>query len=369
MRARQPSHRLSPVVTSYRAGRPAIAGLLTTRNLLALQRAVGNDRMRRIVATVQGCGGEVHEGCPCAESSEQAVPPVLSRQTTGPAAPSVCQPPGTRRVAGSDVDSVDRAVVDGCLLEAYAVLNGHAMFGLLPLLDALRTKASFAQIRATAGGMGGARMTVAIAAVDLKSGGGPITGTALRSLIDQLGGLPPDQRRDILRFLGKLVVITVQGFDIDFSYCRGSTSAGCTAPVQGAIRWARKMQREYAACRGKRGVRVANDVESCVDASLARQGIRTSVAGSTSPTGAVTITPTALSQCQPVLERGTEIHEAVHQRTTLRLQRRFGAGTPAFDRAFEAADKWINDDINAYGAEIPFYRAVLRAVAKLEGRI
>jgi hypothetical protein len=89
-------------------------------------------------------------------------------------------------VPGSDADSVDQAVLAGCLPEAYAILNGHAVFALLPLLDSLRTRASFAQIRTSAAAMGGPRMITAVAAVDLKNRGSPITGTDLRVLIYQL---------------------------------------------------------------------------------------------------------------------------------------------------------------------------------------
>jgi hypothetical protein len=235
--------------------------------LLALQRRAGNQVVQRLVATVQRCGGQTHEGCPCAETADEA--PVVARQDAG--APPPCNAPGTLRVPGSPVDSVAAAVAANCLDEAYGILN--------------------------------ARMLVAIKAVDLHAKGGPVTGPDLRDLIDQMGGLPPDQRRDILRFIGKYAVITVRGLD-----CKGAGGAGCVGAVTAEMKWAAKMQGEYAACRGKPGVKVAADVEKCVASSLAKQ-------------------------------------------------------------AFEAADKWITDDVNAYGAEIPFYKEVLSAIATLEGKI
>jgi hypothetical protein len=354
-----------PVPVNGPETRPAGWSGLGLPALLALQRRAGNQVVQQLVATVQRCGGQTHEGCPCAETADEA--PVVARQDAG--APPPCNAPGTLRVPGSPVDSVAAAVAANCLDEAYGILNAQAMFGLLPLLDALRTRPEYAAIRSSAAGMGGPRMLVAIKAVDLHAKGGPVTGPDLRDLIDQMGGLPPDQRRDILRFIGKYAVITVRGLDIDFSYCKGAGGAGCVGAVTAEMKWAAKMQGEYAACRGKPGVKVAADVEKCVDSSLAKQGITTSVAGQTSATGVVTVTPTAMSQCQPILDRGTELHEAVHQKTTFALQKKYGAGTAAFNKAFEAADKWITDDINAYGAEVPFYKEVLSAIATLEGKI
>jgi hypothetical protein len=243
------------------------------------------------------------------------------------------------------------------------------MFDLLGVLKDLSSKPGYGDIRSNAGAKGGARMEAAVAAVDLQAKGGPIGAADLRGLIDKLGAVPTGQRADILRFLGKYVVINVRGLDIDFSYCKGATSAGCAGAAQDAKKWAKTMQGEYAACRGKPGVKVATDVENCVDASLAKKGITTSIAGQTSPSGTVTVTPVSMSQCQPILVRGTEIHEAVHAGRVRTLEKKFGAGTVAFEKARTEANGWIQDDINAYGAEIPFYDEVIKAIGLLEGKI
>lgn len=76
-----------------------------------------------------------------------------------------------------------------------------------------------------------------------------------------------------------------------------------------------------------------------------------------------------MSQCQPILVRGTEIHEAVHVGRVRRLEKQFGAGTPAFEAARTEANGWIQDDYNAYSAEIPFYDEVIKAIGLLEGKI
>ena len=152
----------------------------TASGVLALQRLAGNLAVQRLLEPVQRCGDHVEAGCACAEDTE-VQSPTVSRSNgkpdggaAPPAAPA-CLPPGARRVPGSDADSVDQAVIAGCLPEAYAILNGHAMFGLLPLLSSLRNRASFGQIRSSAAVMGGPRMVTAIAAVDLRSVGGPIS--------------------------------------------------------------------------------------------------------------------------------------------------------------------------------------------------
>lgn len=139
--------------------------------------------------------------------------------------------------------------------------------------------------------------------------------------------------------------------------------------MQDALNWAKKMQVEYGACRGKKGVKTGGDVENCMHASLAKQGIATATAGSTSPSGKVTIASSAMTQCQPILDHGTEIHEAVHARTQAALAKQFGKGTPAFDKAWDSADSWITDEVNAYGVEIPFYQGVLAALKTLEGKL
>jgi hypothetical protein len=82
-----------------------------------------------------------------------------------------------------------------------------------------------------------------------------------------------------------------------------------------------------------------------------------------------TVTRVPMSQCQPILVRGTEIHEAVHVGRVRRLEKKFGAGTLPFEKARIEANGWIQDDFNAYGAEIPFYDEVIKAIRLLEGKI
>jgi len=72
-------------------------------------------------------------------------------------------------------------------------------------------------------------MLNAVHTVDLKTKGSPITKQELRELIDRMAYMYPDQRADMLRFIGKYVVITVDGIDLDFSYVAGATSVSCVS--------------------------------------------------------------------------------------------------------------------------------------------
>ena len=337
---------------------------MAERALLDLQRVVGNASVQRLVGGVTaqrecGCGGTCVT-CGEGQAEDTAAEPgaelVVARQT-----PPVA-PPGRTPLQGV-VDALDSGAPTA-LDDAFMILNGRAMPELLALLADLHTRGRLGVIKTNAAGRGGPRMVVACSVVELRAAGPP-SPDQVRGVVDMVETFPPDQRTAIFRFLGANLVINVRGLDVDVSYCKGNTGAGCEREVREAIAWARKMAREYAACRGRRGVRTGGDVEACVDASLARQGVTTSTAGSTSSSGTVTITAQPITKCEPIITRGTEIHEAVHAAHTRALQRRFGAGTPRFQAAFDNASDWISDEINAYRAEIPFYQEVLKAMKKV----
>ena len=340
---------------------PAALGRLdaggAARLLGFLQGAGGNAAVQRLVAsaTVQrdcGCGGTcgcgagggaVHDG-------EEPGDVVVARQTP----PVVGKAP-----LQAVIDALDSGAPTA-LDDAFFVLNGRAMPELLTVLSGLQTAGRFSVVKANAG-RGGPRMDVACKVVELRAAGTP-SHDDLRRVVDMVETFPPDQRTAIFRFLGANLVVDVRGVDVDVSYCKGATGAGCEKAIREAIAWARKMAAEYAACRGRKGIRTGDDVENCVDASLGKQGITTSQAGGTSSTGAVTVAAQPMTKCEPIMTRGTEIHEGVHQAHTLALRKKFGAGTPQFQAAWNNAADWISDEINAYGAEIPFYQEVLKAM-------
>ena len=320
-----------------------IRGRPTPRSLLGLQRMAGNAAVGQMIARSRSV------------TVSRDVPPA-------PAAPAILN--GSTPLDRA-ADGFKQGVPDA-LNQAWGILNSQAMFALLPLLLGMKARGHWSAISAGAAGRGGPRMQIAVHAVNLKTKGTPITKDELRDLIDRLATVKPDQRADILRFIGKYVVITVDGLDLDISYVAGAASASAAGEVRATIKENRFFINEYAATLRDRRVKTGADVENAVGASLASQGMGIAVAGSTSSTGAITITPQPMSKAQPILIRSTEIHEAVHSHTVALLARRFGSGTAAFDRAFNDAKKWVADEINARRAENRFLRRVLFALRRLE---
>ena len=115
------------------------------------------------------------------------------------------------------------------------------------------------------------------------------------------------------------------------------------------------MQREYQQALSQPGVTTGADVENAVDASLAAQGITTTTGGTTDQSGNITIAPRPPNPCNDVLNAATWDHERVHQQTQQSLEALHGAGTSAFNNAWNDATNWVNDDVNAYRAEIDFW--------------
>lgn len=155
----------------------------------------------------------------------------------------------------------------------------------------------------------------------------------------------------------------VDGMQIDSSFC------GCQDEMQEAIDWSRLMQNEYQTCgeqvdsSGNTVNTTGAQIEDCVDASLARQGYTTTVAGTTDQDGNVTIAPT-VGQCGPLESKGTEIHEGTHSTHVKEILRQNGRldpasgtyqRTPESEAVFNSGEDWWKDDYNAYGSEVPFY--------------
>ena len=328
---------------------------------MALQRQVGNSAVQQLLNTDAGV------------TVSRQVPPVYTAPTPGSPAPTPVPGPATApAVVLIGATPLEKAA-DGftqatpaALDQAWGILFGSAMYDLLPLMAGLKAKGFWGPITTDAAARGGTRLTNAVHAVDLKTKGSPITKDGLRVLIDLLGDMFPDQRADILRYIGKYVVITVDGIDLDFSYVAGDKSASCVKEVQDEIGEAKFFINEYAAAGALTGVKTGGQVEKAVEASLAKQGFGVSVAGTTSATGAITITATKMTKVQPIMTRNTEIHESVHAHHVADLQKQFGKGTAAYKAAFNDAQDWVKDEINARKAEIAFLTKVVAALKKLE---
>src|SRR5262249_15554510 len=126
----------------------------------------------QVIAPVQRCGGEVHEGCACAEDTVQ-------RQEKGPF--------GAAREAFLAAER--KAQFDS--------IQGLPMFSLLPKLAALPPEGRADETAAQASG--GPRLIAAVRAVAAK-------GKPWQSYFETnnavVAGLPPNQIGDIVEFLG-----------------------------------------------------------------------------------------------------------------------------------------------------------------------
>ena len=273
---------------------------------------------------------------------------------------TIARSPATDAIAA--LDNPAGADIKG----AFEKLWPLAMFDLLPALLTILQAGKLAKIEANANAMGGARIVVAIKVVKLKQSAVKLTEPIIDGLIDDMETFPPDQRTDMLRFLGLTASITVDGFEVTLAYTKGSSGASCEQDLVDAIAWAKRMQAEYTKAGAKKGVKTGTDIETAVHASMAAQGVGLTTAGSTSSSGTVTITATTMTKSQPILTRGTEIHEAEHAAHTLALQKKFGGKTAAFQKVWDSADDWWRDEVRAYGSEIPFYEKVIAAIKKLE---
>jgi hypothetical protein len=171
-------------------------------------------------------------------------------------------------------------------------------------------------------------------------------------------------------------VMDVWGFQVTQAMC------GCRARLRGDIAWANTAAATYAACDVPANP-TSTEVEACFDA--AQPG--TTVAGSTSASGAVSLPPATNDPCKKIENRATAVHETMHQRTTDAMARRRGAGfwaewrrlagrddridqmrltfpveTDAYLAEFHNGHEWAIDEVNSYRWERRFLEDALRAL-------
>lgn len=168
-----PAH--APPQLNLRAVDPASRG----RYAGALQRAAGNHATQRLLAPVQRCGGEVHEGCACAEEPVQRKEVVQRDDKKGPFT-------GARDEFVATLHKAE-----------YDAIQGLPMGALLPRVAALSDEVR--KDEAAAQASGGARLVAALKAVAAK---GKPWQEYFENNNAAVSGLPPDQIGDIVRFLG-----------------------------------------------------------------------------------------------------------------------------------------------------------------------
>lgn len=160
---------------------------------------------------------------------------------------------------------------------------------------------------------------------------------------------------------------------------------GCRPQVHDMIDWANTAAATYAACDVPANT-TGTDVEACFDA--AHPG--TTTAGSTSPSGTMTLPPVSSDPCERIENKATFVHETMHARHTEAIARAQGtpffrewrrlAGDPnrldtlrasfpaqvtAFETQWDNGHDWAQDEVNSYRWERRFLRAALSALNRI----
>ena len=171
----------------------------------------------------------------------------------------------------------------------------------------------------------------------------------------------------------------VWGFTVTTSMCR------CRQDIRDDIDWANTAARTYAACDTPLNA-TSTDVEACFDA--AQPG--TTVAGSTSASGTMTLPPPTADPCERVRNHTTRVHETFHARHTDSIAQAQGpaffaewrrlAGNPnrltllratfpaevaAFRAQWHDGHDWAQDEVNSYTWERRFLVDVESALSRI----
>jgi hypothetical protein len=127
--------------------------------------------------------------------------------------------------------------------------------------------------------------------------------------------------------------------------------------IRDGLREAHLLLQAYEAC-GARPHADGAGVDRCVERRLKRAGYQIETAARTSADGDVEIYEVD-GPCAALDEKALRAHEAVHERTQRRLAKQHGAGTRAFDEAWNDATRWAKDEIAAYKAQARVYERAL----------
>lgn len=171
----------------------------------------------------------------------------------------------------------------------------------------------------------------------------------------------------------------VWGFIVTRSMC------GCLQRVRDGIDWANTARATYAACDVPANATSAA-VEACVHAAIPG----TSVAGSTSPSGTMTLPAPSADPCQRIEDRVTFVHETMHSRHAdamarvrgtaffrewqrlagdpdrlNKLRATFPAEVAAFEAQWHNGHDWAQDEVNSYRWERRFLEDVRSALNRI----
>jgi hypothetical protein len=100
------------------------------------------------------------------------------------------------------------------------------------------------------------------------------------------------------------------------------------------------------------------ELEEKVKAELTKKYGAIGVAGTTDASGKVEVKPDP----NKYRVEATNVHERVHQQTTLEGIAKYGAGTPAFKAWRNNPQNWAADEVKAYSADIKYMQDVLPTI-------
>lgn len=143
-----------------------------------------------------------------------------------------------------------------------------------------------------------------------------------------------------------------------------TTQCACRDGLRRAITSNNEFITEYRTCGTDATNRTGDDIERCVARAFAARGVRLSTAGSTSATGAITVRRSS-TPCGRLLSSDTFHHEWSHETHRRELVERFGAGTPAFNRAFDDATDWVSDEILSRQMENQYLNYIIMRLNQL----
>jgi CRISPR/Cas system CMR-associated protein Cmr5 small subunit len=174
-------------------------------------------------------------------------------------------------------------------------------------------------------------------------------------------------------------MVDVWGLPVTRAMCK------CKSGVVEDIDWANEIARTYAACNT-----AANSsstmVEACVDAAQPTS----TIAATTSPSGAMTLPPPSTDPCKRIKGKASFVHETMHARTAdaiaraqgtaffsawqgmagdkdrlTTLEARFPAEVAAFAAEWRAGSAWAQDEVNSYKWQRRFLEATLQALNRI----
>jgi hypothetical protein len=163
---------------------------------------------------------------------------------------------------------------------------------------------------------------------------GPVTVLLLVEELQAEAELVPD----LAKAAGKLKGEFSKAFvDVDASHC------GCKTELEDEVRTADRFIGHYAACGADPANKTGNDIEACVKTRVGS----VTVLGSTSSTGAITLSCQRTGPCAKMLCAIDLAHEQIHSVFTGELKQKHGADAAAFAKEFNDATTWVADEINS----------------------